>query len=340
MSMMYNFSNNSAIHSARRWWLKALLCGGMLGLTFGITAHFAYADTIISNNLQLQTLYNSASIMSQPGTDDKIGQVGKGSILQAIAKDSNNWYEVSLDGVTGWVGGWLVQVYQPPIPRSSAPVTAGSGATDVAANNTQGASDGMQTAVDNGLQLQVLGSTVNVRSGPGTSYQVIGQVHSGDTLEAETSNSNDWYQIDFQGQTGWIAGWLVQDTQQVTASASRGLSPDIISAAERFLGAPYQYGGNGPYSFDCSGFTRYVYSRFGIELPRVAADQARVGQSVSSPAPGDLVFFSVDGSDSITHVGIYIGNNSFISADNQGVSIALLSDPWWSEEYVGARQVV
>ncbi|MGB9792219.1 MAG: N-acetylmuramoyl-L-alanine amidase, partial [Thermacetogeniaceae bacterium] len=57
--------------------------------------------------------------------------------------------------------------------------------------------------------LLVTGNRVNIRSGPGTSYGVIGQVEEGDVLEA-VGESNGWYKVRFQGKTGWIAGWLVE----------------------------------------------------------------------------------------------------------------------------------
>jgi cell wall-associated NlpC family hydrolase len=189
-------------------------------------------------------------------------------------------------------------------------------------------------------KVQVLHDTINVRSGPDTSDQIIGHAYWGDILQAKAKSDSNWYQIDFHGQTGWIAGWLVQVYQytpvashQSAPVASRGLTLGIISTAERFLGRPYQYGSNGPYSFDCSGFVRYVFSLNGIDLPRVADEQARAGAKVPSPAPGDLVFFSAGRNGYMTHVGIYIGNNSFINADDQGVDIKSLDDPWYQSRY-------
>ena len=188
-----------------------------------------------------------------------------------------------------------------------------------------------------GLQLQVMHSTVNVRSGPGTNSRVIGQAHLGDIVQ-EVKSYNNWYQIDFHGGTGWVAGWLVQSFQPV-AEASRGTVSGIVSIAERYLGRPYRYGANGPYSFDCSGFTSYVFNLIGIKLPRVANDQAHMGEKVASPAPGDLVFFSAGRNGYMTHVGIYIGNNSFINADDEGVNIKSLDDSWYHACYAMACHI-
>ena len=90
----------------------------------------------------------------------------------------------------------------------------------------------------------------------------------------------------------------------------------IIAEASRHLGAPYQWGATGPSSFDCSGFTGYVFARLGVDLPRVAADQYAVTQHVSSPRVGDLVFNY--GSGGIYHVGIYAGDGQMIAATHTG----------------------
>ena len=71
-------------------------------------------------------------------------------------------------------------------------------------------------------------------------------------------------------------------------------------------------GATGPYSFDCSGFTQYVYRHFGYTINRVADDQVNNGVAVdfANLQPGDLICFSntYASSDWITHVGIYIGD--------------------------------
>ena len=220
----------------------------------------------------------------------------------------------------------------------------------------QGAANPIAIA-ETACQLQVTENIVNVRSGPGKNEPEIGRAHFGDVLQTRAKSSDDWYQVAFQTGTGWIAGWCVQtyhapgkasymvaesgqDTgTQGMPEAARGASSDLISIARRFLGTPYCYGASGTASFDCSGYVRYVYARYGISLPRVASDQARAGKRVSSPAPGDLVFFSDRRDGYITHVGIYIGNNSFIHASFQGVTITSLDDPWYKEHYVMACRV-
>lgn len=122
-------------------------------------------------------------------------------------------------------------------------------------------------------------------------------------------------------------------------SPSRGQSSmsssNIVAYASNFLGRPYQWGGNGPNSFDCSGFTVYVYAHFGVSLPRVASDQQGVGTPVSSNdlQPGDLVFFG----SPAHHVGIYVGGGCYIHAPQTGDVIKISSMN--RTGYSGARRV-
>ena len=91
---------------------------------------------------------------------------------------------------------------------------------------------------------------------------------------------------------------------------------NVLSIAAAQSGDRYAYGGNGPDSFDCSGFTQYVFGKVGISLPHSSSAQAGVARRVSSPQPGDLVFVYNGGGGSIGHVAIYAGNGYWYEASN------------------------
>lgn len=96
---------------------------------------------------------------------------------------------------------------------------------------------------------------------------------------------------------------------------------DLVDVARSFLGIRYTWGGNTRESgLDCSAFVRSVYQAFGVHLPRVSRDQARVGVSVAynDMRVGDLLFFKTNKAnpDIVSHVGIYIGNNKMIHASS------------------------
>ncbi|GAA3229714.1 NlpC/P60 family protein [Pseudonocardia petroleophila] len=108
-----------------------------------------------------------------------------------------------------------------------------------------------------------------------------------------------------------------------------------LRAAITQLGKPYQWGAEGPGSFDCSGLTSWAFSEAGVTLPRSSSQQARVGQAVAwdDMRPGDLVFYY----SPVSHVGIYAGDGKMINAPQSGdvVKYATVS----SSAFSGARRV-
>ncbi|SDF38492.1 Cell wall-associated hydrolase, NlpC family [Blastococcus aurantiacus] len=109
-----------------------------------------------------------------------------------------------------------------------------------------------------------------------------------------------------------------------------------VDTARAQVGKAYQYGGNGPDSFDCSGLTSYAYRAAGIELPRRSADQATVGVPVASAdlQPGDLVFYY----EPISHVGIYVGDGVIAHAATESTGVEYHSVIM--EGYNTARRIV
>jgi len=105
------------------------------------------------------------------------------------------------------------------------------------------------------------------------------------------------------------------------------------SIALLYLGVPYVYGGASPSGFDCSGLVMYVYAQLGISLPHYTVAQWNATQPVSSPAPGDLVFFN-----GLGHVGIYLGGGRFVNAPHTG-SVVRIDSMSGFGGYDGARRV-
>lgn len=127
-----------------------------------------------------------------------------------------------------------------------------------------------------------------------------------------------------------------------TAAAAR-----VLRTGEAYIGVPYVWGGNSPSEgFDCSGFTKYIFAKQGITLPRTSRDQARVGRAVPADfrdlEPGDLMFFAEPG-EAISHVAIYAGNGRILhsSSSNGGVGYTDLNagGDWFVAYFVVARRV-
>ena len=123
---------------------------------------------------------------------------------------------------------------------------------------------------------------------------------------------------------------------------SRGVN--ITRTAQQFKGWPYVWGGTSPKSgFDCSGLVQYVYSKWGIYLPRCASEQVNKGVPVkfNDLQAGDLVFFKNTYKRGLSHVGIFIGDGWFIHASSArtGVILSRLDSGYHKAHWYGARRL-
>ncbi|KUF35476.1 peptidoglycan-binding protein [Lysinibacillus sp. F5] len=136
-----------------------------------------------------------------------------------------------------------------------------------------------------------------------------------------------------QNNDGGVPQKIVMGSGAGTAS-----SGDAISTAKQFLGRPYVWGGSNPSTgFDCSGLVQWSYKQAGVSLPRTASQQYLATQRISASEArvGDLVFFSYG--SGVAHVGIYLGNNTMIDAQNNGIVIESLD--WWNQYLVGFGRI-
>ncbi len=294
---------------------------------------------------------SSLSIRSGPGENYKVmGLLVKGEVL-SILGFSGNWARIKTSsGTTAWAYNDYI---------SKAATTSKTTKT----KNVQANKSGTITA-----------SSLNLRSGPGTSYSSKGLISKGEKLTV-SNVSGPWSRITTStGRTGWVFNKYIdpavtitaksapitsntKSAKSETASASVPVSEisrsgddvsagsKIVEFAERFLGVPYLWGGKTPDGFDCSGLVYYVFKNYGYDMKRVAADQATQGTSVEKEElqPGDLVFFDTDGGHSnITHVGIYIGGGKMIHAPSPGkdVRIADISTGYYANNYMAAKRII
>jgi len=139
---------------------------------------------------------------------------------------------------------------------------------------------------------------------------------------------------------------LAEALDIASAEAARaeiaGMREQILDVARKQLGDPYRAGGAGPHSFDCGGFTQFVFKRaLGMDIARTSRGQYQQVQRIKTKdaLPGDLVFFFEGGAH---HVGIYLGNGTMIDAPRPGkrISVNPISGSWWGRSFTGIGRIL
>lgn len=275
--------------------------------TIGASAACLGAGTVTADALRLR---------DTPATDGAIlATAPSNAKLVVLEEAGDGWYKVSYNAVEGYMAGEYLTV-----------------------------STSMDAALGYGKVNSDV-SSLNIRSGAGTGCSVLSSVSGGTVLEL-IGVQDGWYKVVHGGTSGYVSSdyiTLTSETPAATVAAS-SVGEEIAAYAQNFLGTPYVYGGSSTSGFDCSGFTKYVYSQFGYTLNRTATDQLSNGVSVSKDElqPGDLVFFKYRTSKPVSHVGIYIGNGQFIHASTNSYAVQIddLSSGHYANVYVYGRRVV
>jgi len=112
---------------------------------------------------------------------------------------------------------------------------------------------------------------------------------------------------------------------------------EAARVAQGQLGAPYQYGAQGPGAFDCSGLTSFAWAGAGVKIPRTTAGQWQL-PAVENPAPGDIALFTMGAG--VDHAGIMLDGERMVHAGSAGVVEVNITDPFWQERLAGFRRPV
>ena len=281
------------------------------------------------------TKYVSASVglNVRSGAGTSYSKLGKLEYKEKVTvlSTSNGWSKINYNGKTGYVDSSYLKS---TVPGST---------NDNTNNETTGTTKYVNTT-----------SGLNVRSGAGTSYSKLGKLEYKEKVTV-LSTSNGWSKINYNGKTGYVDSSYLQSTvpgsngnnannNNNTVSTKAN---EVIAYAKTLLGKPYVWGAQGPNSFDCSGFTYYVFkNKAGIVLPRTSSAQSKYGTYVSKSnlKAGDLVFFDTNGANdgNVSHVGMYIGNGQMIHASygQKKIVIANFNDSYYQKAYVNARRVL
>jgi cell wall-associated NlpC family hydrolase len=167
----------------------------------------------------------------------------------------------------------------------------------------------------------VSAAVANVRSGPSTSYSIVGTKTQG-TKVTGSLTSNGWLKL---SATEYMAPSVLSTTPPTTAPAPAPapvppaptkLRQALLTTAAQYVGYPYVLYGTPPEAFDCSSYTWWVYKQNGISIPRTVRDQRTFVTPVTDPQPGDLIFYK-----NYYHVGIYAGPGMSYEAQNPDTDV-------------------
>lgn len=312
-----------------------------------LTPFFTMRASAATKDVKAGVAFVTASALrlrESPSTSsDTLAYAGKGEVV-VILENSGTWYKVLFNLQEGYMHSSYLDATQ----REN--VELGYGKVNY--------------------------SKVNMRKGPGTGYEAIGQSSQND-LAYIIGINNGWYKVIWKdaicyirsdyltltefpyenkasaksplffrhgSSTGTpVSAVTLKNSANYISQGDTGKAQKIIATAKQYMGVPYVWGGTSPSGFDCSGLVYYTFRQHGIYLNRTAQTQYQHGTYVSKSnlKPGDLVFFQNTYKVGISHVGIYIGDGQFIHASSsQGVTISYLSNSYWASHYYGARRIL
>lgn len=354
-----NYSDVVELLEEGNGWYKVKLSNGTIGWGSSEYIEKTNQDSNGSSNIKQPstpvqgkrgkiTASPRLNIRSGAGTNYSIvGKVNYSEVVDLL-EISGAWYKVKLsNGTVGWGSSeYIIETtgQQPDNNNGSS-------------NNNNQKPEQPSTSLEGKRGKITASPSLNIRSGAGSSYSVIGKSNYSDVVDL-IEKSNGWYKVKLSnGIVGWGSGdYIIETTEQLGSSNNDNINnqeppvtsnkTEVVNLAYALLGTPYAWGAEGPNSFDCSGFTKYVYSKSqGKNIPRVSREQAAYGVEVSREnyAPGDLVYFDTDGDGVVNHVGIYVGGNEFIHCSGtptnpDKVKMDNLSTNYWSKVLLGARR--
>jgi len=267
------------------------------------------------------TLKTNMNVRQEPSVSSaRVGGAKEGDTF-IITGDNGTWVSITFNGKKAYLKkSYLTITYK---FKDVTPVGSSS------SNSSSGSSSNSSSSTQTGT---VTASSLKVRKGAGTSYDVITTVSKGTKLTI-TGSSGNWYKISIKVDGSTKTGYVSKDYVSIGSSSSgsssgsssntgSGSGSEIAEYALQFLGNPYVYGGTSlTNGCDCSGFVQSVFKHFGYSLPRTSAAQSESGTKISidNVKKGDLLFYAKNGT--VNHVGIYIGDGKIVNASNEKVGI-------------------
>ena len=189
----------------------------------------------------------------------------------------------------------------------------------------------------------------------------VATLSEGEAVEVRGEAIGEWQPVNCAGMGGYVnTSFIAWEPAATTADVTQkgggknrnrgnagvdgtttSSGNQVVDFAMQYVGYPYVYAGEGPYAFDCSGFTKFVYQNtLGMDITHDMFQQIKMGAPVnrSDLQPGDMVFFANTFRPGLSHNGIYIGNGQFVHAENEstGVKVSDINSDYYSSRWYGA----
>jgi uncharacterized protein YraI len=276
-----------------------------------------------------------------------IGSVREGTVLNVRGATEGGWVPVVCNGANGWVSALYVTAGgSTPAPNPDP--------TPSPTPSPSGFANGDHARTTDALNLRYEpspGAGVATYAPAGTVILITGG-HAG----------NGYYPVNWDGLSGYMHGDYLVKTDEALSKRGGSGNPTtppptngggggsatgnaLVDYAMGYVGYPYVWATHGPSSFDCSGFTYWVVKNVtGKNIGTGTWSQVSAGPAVSRNAlqPGDLVFFQNTYTSGLSHVGLYIGGDQFVHAQNEstGVVVSSLNSSYYASRWYGAVRVV
>ena len=255
------------------------------------------------SDLQIVAL-KDCKLYADHGTSSGVVGTMKKGLVRTVLDSQGNFHKVKVDGENVWVH----------------------------VNNVANVADKTIKVIAN--------SDCNVYSQASTTSDVVTVIPQG-TERTVLNYSGNFYKIKMNGLLGWVkmnsGDFSITITNKIVTTT---VYDEIAELALQQKGKSYVSGATGPNSFDCSGLVYYCYGQKGITVPRTSANQYAgcISVSRSELKPGYLIFFhTTEGSNAVSHVGIYLGDNQFVHAStpSTGVIVSNLTENYYVNHIVG-----
>ena len=292
--------------------------------------------------------------------------------------ETNNWVKVTDGNITGWILQSKISIVTKEQTNSTQSQEKQPEEKKDETEKEEELRETTESNINKTGKINV--ETAKVREKASSSATVIAFLDYNDKVTI-TAEDGDWYKVTSDDISGYVNKKLItvsegvssrslqeertidnEDevdnttvSQEINNVTNQALSNaiqnnpkgnQVVEFAKQFLGCSYVLGGKNPTTgFDCSGFTKYVYSNFGYTLGNTAATQNSLGTEIAreNMQPGDLILFYDDSNTKIGHTGIYLGEGSFIHAANPQRGVVtdnLNTNSYYNTRFITAKRIV